>query len=538
MLVSTKHNQLIINARNPNQILAVIPTAKTFEYKGHTLVAVPHRMDEVRVLNNLGLKAPSPIETQYGYPGVETPFDVQRVTAGAATIFKRLYVLNQMGTGKTNSTLWASDYLMRIGKVTRVLIAAPLSCLERVWGDSIFNCLPERTFTVLHGDTDRRVKRLDEDVDFYIINHHGIKIPRVLDALCERLDIDLVIVDELAEYSNTRSDNWLAMDTVINGNVTVKQGRRERRVQGKFPKRDWVWGLTGTPTPTAPTDAYAQCKLLTPDTVPAFFGRFRDMTMVPFATVGKGHLWRPRSDSNKTVFEAMQPAVRFTRDQCGDLPERMITQRHAELSKEQQKAYNEMYRDLKTQVQGGQITAQNAAVKMLKLVQIAVGVVYDNQHGEIIIPSKERLDALQEVIREAEGKVIVFVPFTAALDHLLECIQKWTTAVAVDGRTAKGTRDEIFRRMEQDDMLRVLVAHPGCMAHGLSLVQSNTIVWYGPTNSNRIYQQANDRITRPGQKRKQFIIQFEGSAVERKIYRTLEQQGNHQDATLELFTND
>lgn len=538
MLVSTKHKQLIINAQYPNQVLSVIPTARVMEYKGRQLVVVPHCMDEVVVLNNIGMRAPSPIETQYGYPGVEHPFDVQRVTAGAATIHSRLYVLNQMGTGKTNAALWAADYLMKLGRVHKVLIAAPLSCLERVWADSIFNALPHRSFTVLHGESDRRVDRLDDDVDFYIINHHGIKIKKVLDVLVERYDIDLIIVDELAEYSNQRSDNWLAMDTVINGNVSVKRGKRVVREKGKYPKRAMVWGMTGTPTPTAPTDAFAQCKLLTPETVPTHFGHFREQVMKPIAAVGKGHIWVPRSGASEIVHRAMQPAVRFTRDQCGDLPKVMVTQRHCALSREQQAAYNAMYKTLKAEVMGGQISAQNAAVKMLKLVQIAVGVVYDVNHNEIIIPSSERMSCLREIIQGSAGKVIVYVPFTAALDNLVEAVRKYTTAEVVDGRTAKGTRDVIFSRMEKDDSLRVLVAHPGCMAHGLSLVESNTIVWYGPINSNRIYIQANDRITRPGQKREQFIVQLEGCATERKIYRTLEQQGSQQQATLELFVDE
>ncbi len=523
MLVSLRHRQLILNVRNPNQLLAIIPTARIFEYKGHDLIIVPHSMDEVRVLNNLGMRAPSPVEVEYDWPGVERPFDVQRITAGAATIHKRLYVLNQMGTGKTNAAVWAADYLMRIGAIRKALIAAPLSCLERVWGDSLFNAVPHRQFEVLYGEADRRLKRLDRDADFYIVNHHGVKIPRLLDALRQRDDIDLVIVDELAEYSNARSDNWKAMDLLVNGGEGKKRTRR----------RDWVWGLTGTPTPTAPTDAYAQCRLLTPDTVPRYFGRFRDAVMYPAGP----YKWKARKDAMTEVYRVMQPAVRFARDDCLDLPPRMVTQRHCEMTKEQATAYADMLRVMKAQVKDGQLTAMNAGVKALKLAQIAIGVAYDVTHGEIVIPATSRLDALREVVHESEGKVIVYVPFTGALMHLLEHVQKFAVADVVDGSVPKGKRDAIFARFQQDPEFRVLLAQPGAMSHGLTLTESNTIVWYGPTNSNRIYTQANDRITRAGQTRRQFIIQLEGSPIEREMYKALEQQGDWQEGLLELFAN-
>lgn len=523
MLVSLKHRAIILRVRNPNQLKAVIPTATDFVYQGHELIAVPHRLDEVQVLRNMGIDAPSPIESYYDWKGVDKPFDVQRITAGAATIHKRLYVLNQMGTGKTNAAAWAGDYLMRQGKVRAGLITCPLSCMNRVWEEALFAINPEARVQVLYGDAKRRIKRLDEEADWYIINHDGLKIPSVLEALQERYDIELVIVDELAEFSNTRTDRWKALNRVINGD-------RKR----KEPRREWAWGLTGTPTPTAPTDAFAQCKLLTPDTVPKAFGNFRDQVMRPYGP----YKWVARDNANETVFSCMQPAVRFARDDCLDLPPRMTTTRHCEMSVEQSKAYNEMYKKLKAEIMGGQITAQNAAIKALKLAQIAVGVVYDNKHGEVILPSAQRLDTLRQVIQESEGKVIVYVPFTGALNHLAECVEKYASTAIIDGHVSPSKRTDIFRAFQNDPNPRVLIAQPGAMSHGLTLTEANTIVWYGPTNSNRIYTQANDRITRAGQVMRQFIVHLEGCALERAMYADLQKQTQSQEALLEMFASD
>lgn len=514
MLVSTKHKHLLVNARYPNKIMAVIPTAKSFQYQGRTLLAVPHKLDEVQVLNNLGLRAPSPMAYYYEWPGKYVPFEAQRVTGSFASIHRRAYILNDLGTGKTMSVLWAADWLMRIGAVKKALVMCPLSTMERTWGDEIFNSFPDRKASIVYGSAERRVKMLrDPDADFYVINHHGIKIKQVLAELQRRPDIDLIIIDELAVFRNSKSDLWKA------ANKIVKQ-------------RSWVWGMTGTPTPNAPTDAFGQCKLITPDSVPKYYGAFRDEVMRPDGPFG----WKPRRDAMDRVYMAMQPAVRFSRDDCIDLPPCMYSTRTCPLSPEADKAYKEMKRELKTASEAGQVTAVNKAVMTSKLVQIACGVAYGKGGDEVLLPSPSRLDALFEIVEESTGKVIVFVPFTAPLDMIAGALgQAGIKAAVIDGRVGKSARDEIFRAFQQDHEPRVLVAQPAAMSHGLTLTEANTIVWYAPPTSNEIYQQANGRITRPGQKQNQFIIHLEGTPIERVMYKRLEERGSMQDVLLAAF---
>ena len=133
MIVSKKHRKLILADRHPERITTVIPTAKIFEWKGKKLVAVPHKIDEVRVLRNMGISAPSPIEHHYQWSGQYKPFSHQSVTAGFLTLNPRGFILSEMGTGKTLSLLWATDYLMQQSLMGSLLIVSPLSTLERVW---------------------------------------------------------------------------------------------------------------------------------------------------------------------------------------------------------------------------------------------------------------------------------------------------------------------------------------------------------------------------------------------------------------------
>lgn len=513
MLAVKSKQALVLNLRNPAQVLACIPRAKTFKFKGQPLLAVPHGLDEARVLNNMGIRAPSPIRYYYDWPKAKGRFDPMKHqihTAEFLTLNPWCFCLNGMGTAKTMSALWAADYLMKLGLVRRVLIVAPLSTLDRVWGDEIFLGLPHRNFSVIHGSRERRLKLMKNKVDFYIINHDGIGT--VAEYLIDREDIDLVIIDELAVFRTAGAARYKVLEKVLKG-------------------RAYVWGMTGSPTPNAPTDAYAQARLINKARAPKYFGQFRDMVMRQQSM----YKWVARPTAMQVVYDVMQPSIRYNRADCIDIPSCMTGLRHVEMSPEQKKMYKDMANRLKTEYMEGQVTAVNESVKTGKLLQIAAGVAYAKDGTDIIIPSPERLSTLMEIIESAEGKVIVYVPLTGALNRIRDHVAKTYGCECVDGSVSMAERSSIFSRFQQDKDMRVLVAHPKCMAHGLTLTEANVIVWYIPTNDNEVYEQANARITRPGQTRNQFIIGLEGSPAERVAYKRLDTKGTWQGSLLEMF---
>jgi SNF2 family DNA or RNA helicase len=105
----------------------------------------------------------------------------------------------------------------------------------------------------------------------------------------------------------------------------------------------------------------------------------------------------------------------------------------------------------------------------------------------------------------------------------------------VYGDTPKGARDRIFSNFQTKQTPRVLVAHPQCMAHGLTLTAANTIIWYTATNNPEHYEQANGRIVRPGQTSKTLIVHMSGTLVERVSFKRLESRGKMQGMLLDLF---
>ena len=507
--VSAKHRVVGVPAQP--QLQNLFPQARVQEFRGTPLILLPHGFQETVMLRNLGYEVPAPVLTQYDWPGDKKPFKVQRQTAAGMTTNQRFYCLNGMGTGKTRAAIWSYDYLRDNGTAKRALVVAPLSTLDHVWRREVFKTCPHLSVGVLHGTKARRLEVLAQDHDIYVINTDGIKV--VGKELLTRTDIDTFIIDELALFRGAGTDR--------------------NKVARKIAERmTWVWGLTGSPTPNEPTDAWGQCRIVSPHTVPPTFGRFKDETMfkvTQFKFVAK-------KDAQDRVFRAMQPAVRFTLDDVVELPDVVERTIDVNMGTRQKHVYEELRKHAFVAVQSHQITAVNAGVVLNKLLQVSLGYVYTREGQVVGLDNNLRLDAICDAVESTDRKVLVFVPFT----HALEGIHKKLTSDGVDcalvhGQTAKKQRDYIFNMFQSTTKFKAICAHPGCMSHGLTLTAADTVIWAGPTTSLETFEQANARIRRVGQNHKQQIIMFQGSDVEKKMYARLRAKQQVQDNILELF---
>jgi len=511
MVVVEQARTLAMKLNNPNRVLDSIPTAKPYTVRGVPLVITPHRLDEVRVLRNLGIKAPSPILHYYNWCGQYKPYEHQRQTAAFLTLNHCGLVLNEIGTGKTQSALWAADYLIQTKQIKKVLIISPLSTLERVWADAIFTGFVHRKFVVLHGTSEKRRKLLNTEADFYIINHDGFPI------ICEEAHgkFDLVIVDEAAVLRNPSTQRFKIFRRWMANNLSSR-----------------LWLMTGTPTPNDPTDAWALAKLVGSPFCTKTYTAFREQVMMK---IGQ---WKfvPRPESVEIVKHILQPAVRYTRDECFELPDTIIQTRQVELTAEQKKHYSQMLKHFVTEMSAeGTITAVNEAVKIQKLVQIACGVAYGDDGQNIGIDCSPRINLVKEVIEEAGEKVILFVPLTGTL-HMLEkeLSKHWSVAV-VNGEVSASKRNQIFHDFQHAKTPHVLIAHPATMAHGLTLTSASTIIWYGPINSNEQYVQANGRIERIGKRQVSNVVHIEATDLEHKMYERLKNKQKLQGLLLDLI---
>ena len=511
MLVIENRERLALKLTQPERVLSSIPTARIFNNNGQDIVMLPHKLDEVQVLHNLGIDAPSPILHYYNWPGGFIPYEHQKHTSAFLTLNKKALVLNEIGTGKTASALWAADYLMDQGAIRKTLIISPLSTLERVWNDAIFKGFPNRRAVVLYGNAAKRRKLLQTDNDFYIINHDGFGI--ISEDAHEMFD--LVIVDEAAVLRNPQTSRFKHFRKFMDNNRTTR-----------------LWLMTGTPTPNEPTDAWSLARLVESPFLPRTYTAFRDQVM----TKEGMYRWVPRPNAINTVYHVLHPSIRYQRDDCFDLPDTIVQTRKVELSEEQKYHYKKMMQQFITGMEGGEtITAVNEAVKLQKLVQISCGVAYGDDGSHIQIDAKERVNAVKEVIREAGEKIIIFVPLTGTLNMLVKELSKSWTVGMVNGSVPSRKRNIIFHDFQHNDDPRILIAHPGTMAHGLTLTAASTIIWYGPVTSNEQYVQANGRIERIGKTHRANVVHIEGTSLEHKMYNRLASKQKLQGLLLDMI---
>jgi superfamily II DNA or RNA helicase len=503
---------------NDPRIEALMPHAKKIVQDGRVFAVVPHKLDEHRVLRNLGYDIAPPILTDYQWPIVDgfQPFDAQRYTAAMIAVNDVSYVLNDLGTGKTRASLFAFDYLKSQGIVHKALVVAPLSTLVPTWKREVAKTYLHMKCNVLHGSADKRHKLLAEDADIYVVNHHGLEI--IEEALSKRPDIDMIIYDELTVLKNQKTDLWKCANRVF-----------------RFPHLKRLTGMTGLLTPQAPTDAYGALKAFTPRVLQGLsFGRFRDQTMRKITNFR----WLPRHDANETVFRMAQPSVRFTRDQCVDLPPCQYVDYECALSAEQQKLFKQLKNEFAAQLASGEITVANEADKINKMLQVILGCVYQADGSVAYLDCGPRLKVLDEITDATHGKLIVFTPYKHSLKVLSDHYgTRNVSNVHVSGDTPVGERNRIFQAFQDDPTLRVLVAHPVCMSHGLTLTEASTIAWWGLPPSVEVYEQANARITRPGQKRHQYIAHIVATSLEKQRYRQLESKIDTAGLLMEMVKN-
>jgi SNF2 family DNA or RNA helicase len=242
-------------------------------------------------------------------------------------------------------------------------------------------------------------------------------------------------------------------------------------------------------------------------------------------------------DATDIVYKALSPAIRFTLAECVDIPPTVFVDRYVPLTKGQQEAYNQMRDALVVEAKEGLITAANAGVKASKLRQIATGCVYGPDGKVAKFDAKPRLEECLKLVQDAEsGKALVFVPFTAALHSVAEFLQQHGRLVSVVyGDVSKAERDRIFGEFQNGFGTDVIVCHPKVMAHSLTLTAASMSIWFAPYDQPGIYEQANCRTPRPGQKLTTVIANIGGTPIEKLMYQRLKTKQNVQNALLDMI---
>ena len=496
-----QNRALVLHTKTPHLITEAIHKSHVLSREGDVYkVLVNWELPEAQKLSHLKLEnVPSPINRDYKWTGRLTPFKHQEVTSAFLTLNKKAFCFNEQGTGKTASVIWAVDYLMKRGDIKRVLVLCPLSIMKSAWQQDLFKFAMHRSCSVAHGSAERRKKILAAGAEFVIINFDGVGVIK------EEIlagGFDLIVVDEANAYKNAQTNRWKILRDIVN-------------------KTPWLWMLTGTPAAQSPVDAFGLAKLVNPENTPTYFGRFRDDVMYKVTQFK----WAPKPDAQQTVHKVLQPAIRFERSQCLDLPPVTYIEREAPLTPQQNKYYKKLKQNMVLEAAGEEVSAVNAATQLNKLLQLSGGAVYTDEGTVLEFDVRNRLQVVLEVIQEASNKVLVFVPFTHTIELLYEFLTKQgVCSEVINGRVSVNKRTEIVADFQDKVDPQVLIIQPQAASHGLTLTAADTVLWYAPVTSVETYLQANARINRPGQEHPMTVVHVQGSAVEARLYTML--QGN------------
>ena len=504
---------LLVETREPAAITGTIKKSALMEHhKGTSKVAVHWGLKEAQTLTELGYHdVPSPILREYEWTGRLSPFAHQKTTASFLSLHRKAFCFSEAGTGKTASVIWAADYLMKRGLVNRVLVLCPLSIMKAAWQADLFKFAMHRSCSVAHGSAPQRKKIIEAGAEFVIINFDGVG---VVEAEITAGGFDLIVVDEATAYKNAQTNRWKTLN---------------RLVKATNPR---LWMLTGTPAAQSPVDAYGLAKLVNPEGCPPHFGAFRDSVLYKITQFK----WGVKPQAKSIVHRLLQPAIRFEKAQCLDLPQVTHTAREAPLTPQQKKYYQLLKTQMLMQADGEEVSAINAATRLNKLLQISGGAVYSDTGEVVQFDVSNRINVVLEAISETTRKVLVFVPFTHTIELLRETLEKEKiTCDVINGKVNLNKRSDIVARFQANENPRVLLIQPQAASHGLTLTEADTIIWYAPVTSVETYLQANARIDRPGQKHAMTIVHISGSDVEARLYQMLKSNiANHQQI-IELY---
>lgn len=378
----------------------------------------------------------------------------------------------ECGLGKTITTLTAvSDLMYDYFEISKVLIIAPMRVALTVWKQECdkWEQLKYLRCSIAVGSVSEREKALQSDADIYIINRENVEW------LVKNypFDFDMVVVDELSSFKSHRSKRFRAL----------------RKVRPKF---DRIVGLTGTPAPNGLMDLWAEINLLDMgERLGRYITRYRDEYFKPDKRNGAiVYSYKPLPDAEERIYGKISDiCVSMKAADYLEMPERVDNIVEVGMSDKETAMYKRLEKEMLLPFADGDIDAVNAASLSNKLLQLANGAVYDG-NGKVKKIHSRKLDALEGLIEAANGKsVLVYYSYKHDRDRISERFD--VSEIKDDKDISEWNAGKI----------QLAIAHPASCGHGLNLQSGgSTIIWFGLTWSLELYQQANARLYRQGQK--------------------------------------
>ena len=382
---------------------------------------------------------------------------------------------------KTVTTLTAVDRLLHdCVEDGPVLVIAPKRVAENTWSKEAdkWEHLHHLRVVKIMGTARQRMQALvgvfeKPYADVYVINRENVVW--LADTVGKHWPFPIVVIDELSSFKSAQAKRFKAL----------------RRVRGLIRR---LIGLTGTPRPNGLEDLWPEMYLLDQgERLGRTLSAFRARYLVPEKM--NGHIvysYRPREGAEAEVYDRLSDiCMSIRKEDVLSLPGQIYEDVVLDTPPALLKQYKQFERDkvLECLDAEGEIIAGTAAALTNKLLQFANGAIYDLD-GRVHHLHDVKLDALEELVEAAGGDPVLLL---YSYKHDAERIRQRITCRALD----KPEDIDAWNRGE----IPVALAHPASIGHGLNLQDGgHIIIWYGVPWSLELYQQANERLNRPGQK--------------------------------------
>ncbi|NTW70654.1 MAG: DEAD/DEAH box helicase [Eubacteriaceae bacterium] len=403
------------------------------------------------------------------------PHEYQRFSTNFILTHRAAGLFLECGLGKSVITLTAIKELLHDRfEVSKVLVIAPLRVANTTWFDEVqkWDHLSDLKISKILGCKQERISALYEKADIYTINRENV--PWLVEFYKNDWPFDMVIIDELSSFKSPSAKRFKAL----------------KKVRHKIKR---IVGLTGTPAPNGLLDIWSQIYLLDGgERLGRTFSGYRSRYFHPRKYVSGGIPtdYAINEDAEEKIYEKISDiCISMKALEHIKMPEIIFNQVEVQLSEKEMQLYRKLERDLLLKFENSDVDAANAAVLSNKLLQMSGGAVYD-EFGDVQHIHDRKLDALEDLIEAANGKpVLIYYAFKHERDQIMKHFETGDINTSED--IAKWNRGET----------KIAICHPASAGHGLNLQEGGcTIIWFGITWSLELYQQANARLWRQGQK--------------------------------------
>jgi|TARA_R110000851_G_scaffold2168_4_gene8366 SNF2 family DNA or RNA helicase len=431
----------------------------------------------------------------------------------------------EMGTGKSKVLIDNMGMLYQAGEINFALVIAPKG-VYRNWvakeiPEHMSDDIPHRVIRWVSGPNKKQQEEMRSVKDKF-----------------EGLTIFVMNVESFSSLKGQKAGDWMARALgtggmiAIDESTTIKNHKAKRtkalmKIAAQFKYRRL---LTGSPVTKSPMDIYSQCEFLRPgllgyDSYYAFQGRY---AVVQRKTMGQAAFQQIVGFKNldELTKRIDMFSFRVLKKDCLDLPDKIYTARYVGMTKEQFDMYEQIRKHAMVLLDSGEMSTAPAVItQMLRLQQIMSGHLKTDEGDMLYFPSK-RMEALEEIINEHDGKAIIWSRFRHDIIGMTDMLNKKFgagCAVSYFGDTSDDDRAAaVLNFQNPDHPLKYFVGNPATAGYGLTLTEANLVVYYANDFNLETRIQSEDRAHRIGQKNNVTYIDLicEGS-IDEHIVKTL-----------------